>query len=415
MPNNSMSALTLGVSLLMLVACGNDNAVSEINDAVQVKAQHTDHDDGDQHTENEHGAEESDIVLLDASAAREAGIVVEQASLTNVERNLSLPAEIRFDADRIANVSPQVSGVIRRLYASEGDNVELGDRLALVSSRELASMKADYLSALSAESLARAELSREEQLWSERITSEADLLSARAAVTAAAATRESTENKLHAVGLDHGVIDSLDGAADGALSQFVVTAPLAGTIIRRPVTLGETVVSGESGGVPLFTIADDSVIWADIAVFKKDLSQVKKGSSVTLKEDTGEALGAGTISFISPIVDETSRTATARVVVDNADGNLRPGQFVTAEITIGNRTSQLRIRTASVQSVEGRQSVFVPVEGGFTPRQVVTGLEAGGFIEIKSGLNVGDLYVAAGAFTLKAQLEKDAFGDDHDH
>ena len=241
MLRNLTKSIPLVALITMLSACGDNNADSEADGTTQVEAQHSDHDDHDQDSKSDHSADgydsdqsaddhdghdqhpdsdhstDSDIVPLDASAAQEAGILVERAALMTVERKLSLPAEIRFDANRIANVSPQVSGVIRRLYASEGDSVDLGDRLALLSSRELATLKADYLSALSAESLARAALSREEQLWSERITSEADLLSARAAATAAKASRESAENKLHAVGLDHSVIDSLDRAADGAL------------------------------------------------------------------------------------------------------------------------------------------------------------------------------------------------------
>ena len=271
--------LLVVASMILLTACDDKDLASPAQNAIEVKSAESGHDDQEEHDEHYgdgHHSDESDIVVLDASAAQEAGIEVAEATLSSTELTLTLPAEIRFDADRIANVSPQVSGVIRRLYASEGDLVSLGAPLALISSRELATMKADYLSAISDEYLALAALTREEKLWSEKISAEADLLSARAAATAASAARKSAENKLHAIGLDHDVIDSLNKAPDGALAEFVVTTPLAGTIIRRSVTLGETVVSGESGGVPLFTIADDSVVWADIAVFKKDLSRVSK-------------------------------------------------------------------------------------------------------------------------------------------
>ena len=64
---------------------------------------------------------------------------------------------------------------------------------------------------------------------------------------------------------------------------------------------------------------------------------------------------------------------------------------------------------------QGRTSVFVPTEDGFEPVVVVPGTEVGGQTVILSGLSAGDEFVSEGAFTLKAQLEKDAFGDDHDH
>ena len=71
----------------------------------------------------------------------------------------------------------------------------------------------------------------------------------------------------HAVGIGHEVLDKLADAKDGALSQAFVTSPIGGKVIRRTVSLGETVVSG---GDPLFVVVDDSVVWADIAVYKED-------------------------------------------------------------------------------------------------------------------------------------------------
>ncbi len=425
--------LTLLMAALLLSACGNaappkedghDHGEEQGMDAAHGEDAHGDEDHADEHGDkhdedgDEHGHDEpagEDRVSLSPVQAREAGIVVGVAKKTQAGQWLSLPAEIRFDADRIANVAPQVNGVISELYGSEGDEVEKGDKLALLSSRELAGLKADYRSAMGAERLARADLAREEKLWAEKITSEADLLTARAALHAANAERESAENKLHAVGIGHEVIDDLKSARDGALSEFTVTAPIAGVIVRRPVTLGETVVAGESGGTPMFTIVDDSVVWADIAVFKQDLSKVRKGASVTLKDDDGTLLASGEISFISPIIDETSRTATARVVVDNADGQLRPGQFVTADIALGNGAAILRVPKQAVQLVEGQNVVFIPQGDGYVPLPVVTGEESNGYVAIRSGLDEGQSFVAQGAFTLKAQLEKAAFGDGHSH
>ncbi len=421
--------LILLMAALLLNACGNaalpeDDGHDHGEDQQIGDAHGEDHDDNHaDDTHDDHGGDDGhghdepagDRVSLSQQQAKEAGIVVGLAQKTQAGQKLSLPAEIRFDADRIANVAPQVNGVISALYGSEGDEVEKGAKLALLSSKELADLKADYRSASSAEALARAVLRREEKLWAEKITSEADLLAARAAIQEANAARENAENKLHAVGIGHEIIDDLKNSKDGASSQFTVTAPIAGIIVRRPVTLGETVVAGESGGTPMFTIVDDSVVWADIAVFKQDLAKVHKGARVTLKDDDGAVLARGEISFISPIIDETSRTATARVVVDNGDGQLRPGQFVTADIDLGNGAAILRVPKQAVQLVEGQNVVFIPQGDGYVPLPVVTGEESNGYVAIRSGLREGQRFVAEGAFTLKAQLEKAAFGDGHSH
>ena len=123
----------------------------------------------DAHGDDDHSDEGgSDIVKLTGEVAQEAGIVLEQAELDALGESLSLPAEVRFDADRMANVSPRVSGVIDRIFAGEGDTVEYGDRLALISSRDLARLKAQWVTAEIRKSLAAQALERAEGLWSKK-------------------------------------------------------------------------------------------------------------------------------------------------------------------------------------------------------------------------------------------------------
>ena len=411
MKTNLFYATLLSPAFLYLAACGNDapapSAANQTGQALDGEHEETGSGDHDGHEE-----EASDHVELSAAEAEAAGIRTAEAETGTVSGQLELPAEIRFDADRVARVSPQVEGIVAELHAGEGDTVNAGATLARLTSRELAGLKADYLNALSAERLARTELAREENLWEKKITSEADVQSARASFSAANAAREAAENRLHAVGIGHGVLDGLDEAADGALAQAYVTAPITGEIIQRSVSLGETV---SAGGEPMFVIIDDSVVWADIAVYKEDLGKVEEGQTVILQRDDGQRLAEGKISTVLPVIDETSRTATARVIVDNAEHRLKPGQFVTARIETGGAAAVVRVPSDAVVTVEERLSVFVPTGDGFQPREVRSGASSDGYTEILSGLSAGDEFVSEGAFTLKAQLEKDAFGDGHGH
>ncbi len=335
--------------------------------------------------------------------------------MAEMGQSLSLPAEIMFDADRVANVSPKVSGVVAKLYASEGDHVKRGETLALISSRDLAGLKATWQKGETRKALAARALAREEQLWADKVTSEADVQTARAEFEAAKAVSDAAENELHAAGVSHEALENVATARDGDNANSYLTAPIAGTIVRRAVTLGETVAAGDAGADTLFTIADDSVVWADIAVYKQDIGRIRIGAPVALKTDAGDVLALSTVAFVLPVINETSRTATARVIVDNADGRLTPGQFVTADLSVGNASPVVRVPQTAVQIVEDKPSIFVPVEGGFAPRPVMIGATAGGFVEIRSGLAVGETFVSQGGFTLKAQLEKDAFGDGHGH
>ncbi len=427
------------IGALTLTACGTEQPAPQtgidVADADQDDNDHEDHDDHEDHEDRDHDThaeddhedgdhddhghedegEHSDHVELSRDAAAEAGIRVSRAVRAPLQQSLSLPAELRFDADRIAAVSPQISGRIIRLTAKEGDTVTSGATLGVLSSRELADLKAEYLTANTAEELARQALEREETLFSDRITSEADLQAARAALAAASATREGVENKLHAVGVSHGELERLSDAADGTLANVRLSAPIGGVIARRTATLGATVSADDPAAPALFTIVDDRVLWADIAVYKQSTESVQVGSLVVLKSESGSSVAEGEIATVLPAIDETSRTATARMIVENPDGRLRPGQFVTADISVGDGERRLQVPSGAIVEVEGRTSVFVPTEDGFEPSVVVPGAEVGGQTVILSGLSAGDEFVSEGAFTLKAQLEKDAFGDDHDH
>ena len=404
----------LMTSALFLSACG-DGSVKQSSPATsetvaEHKHGHTDHEHGD-----EHGDENQDVVKLSDEAAREAGIMTSRAELGALDQYVSLPAEIRFDADRLANLSPRVSGIIAKLYASEGDVVKRGDTLALISSRELAGLKATWLKAQTQASLAATALAREEKLFAEKITAEADVQAARANFEAISAAKDAAENELHAAGVSDAALERVATADDGDNANSYLIAPIGGTIVRRKVTLGETVSAGDAGSTALFTIADDSVVWADIGVYKQDLGRIKKQAEVVIKSDDGTILATSNVAFILPIINEASRTATARVVLENPESNLRPGQFVTADISVGQSRPVLRVPLEAVQTVENKSSIFVPIEAGFEPRPVTLGVESDGFVEIISGLRAGDNFVSQGAFTLKAQLEKAAFGDDHGH
>ncbi|GLQ19512.1 efflux RND transporter periplasmic adaptor subunit [Algimonas porphyrae] len=423
MTQSHLNGLFLAFALL-LSACSQpvrqEGGVTPNTEHAHDDVRHDDHgddghDDHDAHDDDDDHEDDGDVVRIDAEAQTAAGIEIATAATAPLSQTLSLPAEIRFDADRMANLSPRVSGIVARLYAGEGDIVRRGDRLALIQSRELASLKAEWQKAKTRESLARKALTREEALFSDKITSEADLQAARAEFEAAQAVSDAAENELHAAGISDAALQRVDTAADGDNANSFLLAPIAGRVVRRAVALGETVSAGDAGAAPLFTIVDESVVWADIAVFKDDIGRVRDGAPVTLRDTSGQTLGNSKIAFVLPIIDERSRTATARIVVDNADRVFRPGQFVTADISTGQSSPVLQIPESAVQTVEGRASVFMPYEDGFKPVPVQTGQRSQGQVEILAGLRAGDRFVSAGSFTLKSQLEKDAFGGGHDH
>jgi cobalt-zinc-cadmium efflux system membrane fusion protein len=365
----------------------------------------------DAHAEEEEDEHAEDVVRLSAADLKEFGIELDTAAVGVLDQYVDLPGEIVLNTDRLAHVVPRVSGLVRKVDKAVGDQVSSGERLAVLESRELAEAKAAYLGAVEREKLARINFEREELLWQKKVTSEQEYLDARQAGSEARIARISAEQQLHALGCSEQELAALPGKSDLAYTHYTLSAPFAGTIIEKHITLGENVTPEAE----VFTIADLSSVWVDINVYQKDLALIRKGQSVMIEIGHGIPAASGKIAWVGPLVGEVTRTAKARVILANPDGVLRPGLFVTAKVAVSSTAAGIVIPKSALQSFEGRNVVFVQDEDGFEPRPVETGRENTTQVEILSGLRAGQSYVSQGAFTLKAQLSKGAFGDGHNH
>jgi cobalt-zinc-cadmium efflux system membrane fusion protein len=358
---------------------------------------------------DEHGEEE--VVRLSAAELKEFGIELATAAAGSLDQYADLPGEIVLNADRLAHVVPRVPGIVREVRKSVGDAVKAGELMAVVESRELADAKAAYLAAGEREKLALANFEREERLWQKKVSSEQEYLDARQALAETRIARNSAEQQLHALGFSDAYLKALPEHPDATYTRFEIRAPFAGTIIEKHLTLGENV----NADAEVFTIADLSSVWVDINVYQKDLPKIRKGQTVRIEIGHGIPSVTGRIAWIGPLIGEATRTAKARVILPNPDGVLRPGLFVTARVAVADIAAGIIIPKSAIQNFEDRSVVFVRTSEGFEPQPVETGRQNATHVEILSGLTAGQTYVSEGAFTLKAQLSKSAFGDGHNH
>jgi cobalt-zinc-cadmium efflux system membrane fusion protein len=153
----------------------------------------------------------------------------------------------------------------------------------------------------------------------------------------------------------------------------------------------------------------------NLGVYQKDIPSVRVGQPVVVSAGHGIPDMTGEISYIDPLVGEQTRTATARVVLPNRGGQLRPGLFVTGRVTLSTVPVPILVPKTALQTMDEKTVVFVEDKDGFEPRTVAVGRSNGTHVEITSGLKPGQKYVSAGAFTLKAQLAKGSFGDGDNH
>jgi RND family efflux transporter MFP subunit len=184
------------------------------------------------------------------------------------------------------------------------------------------------------------------------------------------------------------------------LAWYPLRAPFDGRVIEKHLTLGEK----HSNDAGAFTVADLNSVWVDIAVYQKDLAYVKQGLGVEISVGAAMPTASGFIAYISPVVDEKTRTALARVVLPNSSGNWRPGLFVSGEISIGHENGAIVVRKSAVQRMGEEPVVFLDTAEGFRPIPVKLGRGNASHIEILSGLEAGERYVTHGGFELKAKI-----------
>ena len=197
-----------------------------------------------------------------------------------------------------------------------------------------------------------------------------------------------------------------------SLSVYSVKSLLAGMVIQRHVAVGESVTTGRE----IFVVADLREVWVDFQAFQKHLPLLAVGQRIHISAGHGLPEAEALVSYISPIVDEATRTATVRAILPNEQGEWRPGLFVTGRVETASHDVALAVPTAAIQRMGEIPVVFVrEEENAFEPRPVHLGRSGPHFVEVTSGLSAGESYVSAGAFTLKAELQRGELGDGHGH
>lgn len=189
-----------------------------------------------------------------------------------------------------------------------------------------------------------------------------------------------------------------------ALTRYEMRSLIDGVVLDRHITLGEVL----HGDAPAFLVADLSEVWIDLAVYPKDLPDVRTGQRVRIHAGANIPEAVGGIAYVSPAVRENTRTALARIELPNPERLWRPGLFVNALVSVGGQEVPVGVPLSALMEVGGQSVVFVRDEHGIEAREVETGVRDGKRVEIRSGLKPGESVASAGVLLLKAELEKGA-------
>ncbi len=183
--------------------------------------------------------------------------------------------------------------------------------------------------------------------------------------------------------------------------RIALTAPVSGKISSRTVSVGATA----DGGQELMEIVGVRSIWVEAGFYEKDLPFVREGQLMQVEVPSiGDTASDIAIHSIDPGLDEHTRKATVRGMLDNASGRLLPDMFARVRVRVGAAEGVVSVPEDAVQSDSDCEFVFIEVEvGQYRQVDVQTGSRSGGRVEIIEGLQTGDRIVVEGAFLLKSE------------
>ncbi|MDU4962448.1 MAG: efflux RND transporter periplasmic adaptor subunit [Sporomusaceae bacterium] len=348
--------------------------------------------------ETEHGAHQGgavvsgDRVSLDARARQLAGVQTAKAEAKALTDEIRATGKMAVAEPGRAYLSSRIMGRIDELYINAaGAVVAPGQALAAVYSPDYIAAQEEYLIALDT---------------AQRMQHISDAIDQTNARLLQAARR-----KLELLGVAAADIEQLRQARQ-IREHLIIRAEFGGTIIEKLAVAGNSVMAGDR----LFAVADLSTVWLEADVYERDIAGVRVGqeAAVTTPAYPGRRFN-GVVSFISPLLDDAARTAKVRIELANDDGSLKPNMFASVAIK-SPLAAAVAIPASSLIDTGLRQFVFVAAdEATFVKRDIVAGREAGGFIQILSGLDAGETVVTRAAFLIDSQTQLGAYGSHAGH
>ena len=320
----------------------------------------------------------------------DAGIVTEAVSSGGLASEIIAQGFVATTSEGEAILTARADGAIVRITQHLGDNVRQGETIALLESREAATLTADRSAAAARVAAARSAYNRERRLFEARVTARQDLEAAQAILAEAEAELRRAQSAAGASKL----------AGDGR--TMAIVSPITGRLTKADARLGAYVLAGTD----LFHIADPNRLQVNASVLPTDARRVSVGDTAVIELADGETRNA-TVHSITPALDAQSKTATL-VLMPQGAAQLTAGQGVRVRVRPGGQPSdgRMTLPEESVQTVEGKNMVFVRGPKGFQATEVVIGERSGGRIEIISGIPAGAVIATKGAFLLKAELGK---------
>ena len=306
-------------------------------------------------------------IIINAETIQNIGVRTEKAQMTRFGTEVRSYGVVADNIRLKQAISSRIAGWVEKLaITAVGDEVKKGDLLFEMYSPELISTQQDYLAALKTGSKGRI---------------------------------ASSAKRLKSLGVQDKFINKLKKTRKKS-QNVPFYAENAGIVSMLHVSNGSYV----KPGMPIANIQNYSSVWIDVSIAEKDMQfLVNNGKATVVLPNLGDIERTARIDYIYPTLDAKTRTGQVRLVLDNKNGELKPGAYadVTFETNIDKRLAVPS--EAILKSSDGDYIVVALGNGRFQPQKVTTGIQTKGRTEIKSGINDGDNVVVSSQFLIDSE------------
>lgn len=347
------------------------------------------------------------VRLVSKASADKAGIRTELPRMKQSAPEIGAYCESQYNLNTMAKVPPLVGGIIRHVYKDVGDKVEKGEPLAELHSADVATAKSVYLTALVDLGIEQQNYDRENRLQKQNLTSEKEVLEAKAAFRKVQLSANNYRQRLLNLGMADVDIDKMEKASEPT-ALLTIRAPFRGTLIKRNAVVGEAVEPGHS----IFTLADLSTRWLEISIHANNLAQIEKGQTVeAVFPELPDAHVSGQITWVDTAIDPNTRMIKARALATENTDQLAVGLFGKIYIITGEANLTARVPKESIQRHDGSDFVFVQdAPDLFSLRRVSIGNKEDSQVQVLAGLSPQDSIVTDGSFIVMSEFLKSRLG-----
>lgn len=335
------------------------------------------------------------IVELSSEQIKSLDIKTGTSSLKKMSKKLHLNGSINIPPQYTVSISAPFGGFVKQLSVQEGSPVIQGQQLTYIENPEYIQLQQDYLENLSQLGFLKSEYKRQSELSQDQINAKKTLQKAKADLDLLNAKLAGQRAKLKMLGID---IENLE---KGNISSGVpIFAPVTGFVTAVNTNKGAYIGNTDV----IVEMMDSKNLLAELAVYEKDLRDLKPGQKVKLNLAGENSQRNATVTLIGRKVNE-DRTVHVYCKFDRADQNLRPGMFLKAEVEISN-TEAVSVPENSIVNLDNKDFLFLAIsDTRFELKEISKGIEYDGLVEISGGLENNSTVVVNGAFRLLAILK----------